>query len=97
MRKKAIIYVRGHNQEMQEVRCRLYAAQKEYKVLFVTTDLNSVNHCDILLVANPSRISRKQIEYHKTLKDLKGKNIALECVAGQRDKSFIDFIMYQRK
>ena len=97
MKKKAIIYVRGRNKEMQEVRCRLYAAQKEYKILFVTTDLKNVNNCDVLLVSNSSRISRDKFEYYKVLNELKDKHIVLESVTGQSEESFDNFVMYFRK
>ena len=77
--KKAIIYLRGHNQEKQEVFCRVYAADKGYKVLFVTTDIEAVNNCDLLLVTNPSRISRNRIEYQIIINKLKKKGIEVEC------------------
>lgn len=77
--KKAIIYLRGHNQEKQEVLCRVYAADKGYKVLFVTTDIEAVNGCDLLLVANRSRISRNRIEYQIIVNKLKKKGIEVEC------------------
>lgn len=79
--KKAIIYVRGHNQEMQEVFCMLYAKDMGYKVLFVTTDIEAVNNCDVLIVANHSRISRDKFVYYKTINDLKAKGIKIECAA----------------
>ena len=96
--KKAIIYVRDNNKEMQEVRCRLYASHKGYKVLFVTSDLNDVNNCDILLVANHSRISRDQAEYSQVLNDLRNKSIAFESVIDRQDydASFGEFIRYHR-
>ena len=76
--KKVIIYVRGHKEEMQEVFCRVYAADKGYKVLFVTNDIEAVNGCDILLVANPSRISRNRIEYQIIVNKLRKKGIEVE-------------------
>ena len=76
--KKAIIYLRGHNQEKQEMFCRVYASDKVYKVLYVTTDLNDVNNCDILLVSNLSRLSRDKFKYYEILKDLKGKGIEVD-------------------
>lgn len=76
--KKAIIYVRGHKQEMQEIFCLLYAKEKGYKVLFTTTDIEAVNNCDLLLVSNPSRISRNRIEYQIIVNNLKKKGIEVE-------------------
>ena len=81
--KKAIIYVRGHNQEKQEVFCRVYAADKGYKVLFVTTDIEAVQNCDLLLVANRSRISRNRIECQIILNKLKKKGIEVISVSNQ--------------
>ena len=80
---KAIIYVRGHNQEMQEVFCRVYAADKRYKVMFVTTDIEAVNNCDVLIVANHSKLSRDRFKYQEILNDLKAKGIRFESVANQ--------------
>jgi DNA invertase Pin-like site-specific DNA recombinase len=81
--KRAIIYVRGHNQEKQEMFCRVYAADKGYKVLYVATDLKDVNNCDTLLVANHSRISRDKFKYYEILKELKAKGIEVESVSNQ--------------
>ena len=81
--KKAIIYVRGHNQEKQEVFCRVYAADKGYKVLFVTNDIEAVNGCDFLLVANLSRISRNRIECQIILNKLKKKGVEVISVSNQ--------------
>ena len=81
--KKAIIYVRGHNQEMQETFCRVYANDKGYKVLFVTTDIEAVNGCDVLLVANRSRISRNRIECQIILNKLKKKGVEVVSVSNQ--------------
>ena len=81
--KTAVIYVRGHNQEKQEVFCRVYAADKGYKVLFVTTDIEAVNDCDLLLVSNLSRISRNRIECQIILNKLKKKGIEVVSVSSQ--------------
>ena len=84
----AIIYVRGHNEphkEQQKQQCENYAKEKGYQILFTTDDINSVQNCDVLLVSHRSRISRKMIEYHMILKDLKAKNITLESVVGQNN------------
>lgn len=79
--KKAIIYVRGNNKEMQEVYCKLYAAEAGYKVLFVTDDIENVNGCDVLLISNPSRISRDNVKYYEVVNELKTRGIEVECVA----------------
>ena len=79
----AIIYVRGHNQELQEVFCRMYAAEKGYKVKFVTTDIEAVQNCDVLLIANHSRISRDKFKYYEILKGLKTRGIKVESAANK--------------
>lgn len=79
----AIIYVRGHNQEMQEIFCRLYAKEKGYKVKFVTTDIEAVNNCDFLLIASHSRISRDKFKYYEIMNDLKAKGIKVVSVGSQ--------------
>lgn len=84
--KKAIIYVRGHNQEMQEIFCRLYAADKGYKILFITADIEAVNNCDVLLVASVSRISRDRFKYHEIVNELKTKGVEIE-IAVEHDKA----------
>lgn len=81
--KNAIIYVRGHNQEMQEIFCRLYAKEKGYKLLFVTSDIEAVQNCNVLLVANRSRISRNRIECQMILNKLKKKDIEVISVSNQ--------------
>ena len=79
--KKAVIYVRGHKQEMQEVFCRVYAAERGYKVNFVTSNIDDVNLCDVMIVSSVSRVSRDRIEYHKILNKLKEKGITVESAA----------------
>lgn len=77
--KKAVIYVRGQKEKMQEIFCRLYASDKGYKVVYVTTNIDDVNLCDVLLLTNPSRISRNRLEYEEIVNKLKAKNIEVEC------------------
>mgnify|MGYP003306762330 CR=1 FL=1 len=81
--KKAVIYVRGHKEKMQEIFCRLYASDKGYKITYVTNNIDDVNLCDILLVANPSRISRDKFRYYEILDNLKAKGIKVESVSSQ--------------
>lgn len=76
--KNAVIYVRGHKEKMQEIFCRLYASDKGYKITYVTNNIDDVNLCDIMLVANPSRISRNQLEYETIVKELKDIGITVE-------------------
>lgn len=78
--KTAIIHVRGHRQAMQEMFCRAYAADKGYKVLYVTSDFEAVRNCDVMLIKDVSRISRNEAEYHAILAEIKSRGIAVECV-----------------
>lgn len=79
----AVVYVRGNNEELQEMVCRIYAIDQGYKVLYTTTHLEDVNGCDYLLVTNLSRISRNQTEYYKALNKLKKKGITVVSVTSQ--------------
>ncbi len=81
--KKAVIYVRGQKEKMQEIMCRLYASDKGYKVTYVTTNIDDVNLCDVVLVTNPSRISRNHIEYQVIVNKLKKKGVEVESIANQ--------------
>ena len=83
--KKAIIYVRGNKEEMQEIICRLYASDKNYKVLYITNNIDDVNLCDTMIISNPSRISRNQLEYYEVINNFKKKNITVE-IATQHEK-----------
>ena len=74
----AVIYVRGDKKEIQEMLCHLHAVERGYKVVFATDNLGDVKDCDVLMVMNPSRISRNETEYHKIINDLKEKGIEVE-------------------
>ena len=82
---RAVIYVRGHDEEAetaQEMKCRMYAKDKGYEVVGVTRYIEDVRQCDILLVANFSRISRKQMAFVKTYKLFKARGIRIESASG---------------
>ena len=79
----AVIYVRGNNEELQEMVCRIYAIDQGYKVLYATRHLEEVNLCDVLLVTSPSRISRNQYKYHESMNRLKKKEITVISVTSQ--------------
>lgn len=78
---RAVIYVRGVNEAEQEMKCRAYAANMGYEVVFVTRHIEDVKLCDVLIVANFSRISRKQIEFFKTYKYFKARGVRIESVS----------------
>lgn len=79
---RAVIYVRGVNEAEQEMKCRAYAADMGYEVSFVTRHIEDVKLCDVLIVANFSRISRKHMEFAKTFKYFKARGIRIESVSG---------------
>ena len=85
---RAVIYVRGHDKEAetaQELKCRMYAKDKGYEVVGVTRYIEDVKSCDVLLVANFSRISRKKMTFVKTYKLFKARGIRVESATGQHD------------
>lgn len=84
---RAVIYVRGENEAAQELKCRAYAKDKGYEISFVTRHIEDVNLCDVLLVANFSRISRKQMTFVKTYKLFKARGIRIESAVGRNDIS----------
>lgn len=79
-RAEAVIYVRGENKESQEIMCRLYAVDKDYEVSYVTRNINNVNLCNVLLVTEPSRISRNQEECCEIVKKINDKGVKVEYV-----------------
>ena len=79
---RAVIYVRGVDEATQEMKCRAYANEKGYEVVYVTRHIEDVKLCDVLLVANFSRISRKQIEFVKAYKYFKARGVKIESVSG---------------
>ena len=81
--KKAVIYVRGNQEKMQEIVCRLYASDKGYKILYATNNIEDINLCNVMLISNPSRISRNREEYENTVSKLKVRGIEVESVANQ--------------
>ena len=82
---RAVIYVRGENEAAQELKCRAYAKSKGYEVVYVTRYIEDVKLCDVLLVANFSRISRKKMTFVKTYKLFKARGIRVESAIGQHD------------
>ena len=84
---RAVIYVRGENEAAQELKCRAYASEKGYEVAYVTRHIEDVNLCNVLLVADFSRISRKQMTFVKTYKLFKAKGVRIESATGQHDIS----------
>ena len=87
---RAVIYVRGHDEEAemaQEMKCKMYAKDKGYEVVGVTRYIEDVKSCDVLLVANFSRISRKKITFVQTYKLFEARGIRVESATGQHDIS----------
>ena len=80
---RAVIYVRGENEAAQELKCRVYAADNGYEIAYVTRHIEDVKLCDVLLVANFSRISRKQMELVKAYKMFKARGIRIESAVSK--------------
>lgn len=81
----AVIYVRGNKKEMQEILCNLCAVERGYKVAFATDNLDDVKDCNLLMVTNPSRISRDQAEYYEIINDFKVKGIEVEFAVDHKN------------
>ena len=76
--KKAVIYVRGDSKIEQEMFCYFYAYRHNIDVLFVTDDIEKIadyEECNMVLVRDASRISRKSIEYYQIIKALNKRGI----------------------
>lgn len=84
---RAVIYVRGENEALQEMKCRAYANDKGYEILYVTRHIEDINLCDVVIVSNFSRISRKQMTFAKTYKLFKARGMRIESVTGTNDIS----------
>lgn len=87
---RATIYVRGHDEEAeaaQEMKCRMYAKDKGYEVVDVTRYIEDVKSCDVLIVANFSRISRKKMIFVQNYRLFKARDIRIESATGTNDIS----------
>lgn len=76
--KKAVIYVRGDSKTEQEMFCYFYAYRHDIDVLFVTDDIEKIadcEECNMALVRDASRISRKSIEYYQIVKSLNKRGV----------------------
>ena len=82
---RAVIYVRGENEAAQELKCRAYANEKGYEVLYTTRHIEDINLCDVVIVVNFSRISRKRMTFAKTYKLFKARGIRIESATGTND------------
>lgn len=78
--RKAIIYVRGDSKTEQEMFCYFYAYRHDIDILFVTDDIEKVvdcEECNMVLVRDASRISRKSTEYYQIVKALNNRGIEM--------------------
>lgn len=76
--RKAVIYVRGDSKTEQEMFCYFYAYRYNIEVLFVTDDIEKVadcEECNMVLIRDASRISRKSVEYYQIVKALNKRGI----------------------
>lgn len=89
-RVKAMIYVRGQNEGIQEIMCRLYAEDKKYDVVKVVKNIDDVYDCDVLLVSHVSKINRNYIKYLQVVNALRNKGVeiesALNVIKNENDK-----------
>lgn len=86
-RVRSVIYVRGQDEGIQEMMCRLYANAKQYDVVNVVKNLEKVKDCDILLVSHVSRISRDYIKYFQVVGVLRDRGIKVEsALSATKDK-----------
>lgn len=91
--KRAMIYVRGEAEAEQELFCSLHALERDYDIVGTVKDLEEVKNCDVLIVINASRISRKTEEYYTKVNEFKKRGINVE-IAGTDENAgrFIELI-----
>ena len=85
-RVRAVIYVRGQNEGIQEVMCRLYAEDKKYDVIKVVKDLDDVYDCDVLLVSHVSKVNRNYVKYLQIANALRSRGVEIESALNAKDK-----------
>lgn len=90
---RAMIYVRGEAEAEQELFCSLHALGRDYDIVGTVKDLEEVKDCDVLIVINASRISRKTDEYYTKINEFKKRGIEVE-IAGTEENAgrFIELI-----
>lgn len=88
-----MIYVRGEAEAEQELFCSLHALKRDYDIIGTVKDLEEVKNCDVLIVINASRISRKTEEYFTKVNEFKKQGIEVE-IAGTEENAdkFIELI-----
>lgn len=80
----AMIYTRGHNAESiakQIARCEYYAELAGYEVIGYVDGsemFDAIGNIDVLLVSEPSRLSRSAEEFHSIIDALEADGIRLE-------------------
>lgn len=94
--KKAVIYVRGDSKTEQEMFCYFYAYRHNIDVLFVTDNIEKVadcEECNMVLVRDASRISRKSIEYYQIVKALNKRGIeVVTAMTSENVELFINLL-----
>ena len=94
--RKAVIYVRGDSKIEQEMFCYFYAYRYDIEVLFVTDDIEKVadcEECNMMLVRDASRISRKSIEYYQIVKALNKRGIeVVSTMTAENVELFINLL-----
>lgn len=90
---RAMIYVRGEAEAQQELFCMIHALERYYEVVGVVKYLEEVKDCDVLIVINASRISRKTEEYYTKINEFKKQGIEVEIAGTEENASkFIELI-----
>lgn len=81
-----IIFLKENDQKAaQRLLCHMRCVDRKYNILGETTNIESVEHCDVLLVASASVLTRDRKEYEKIQRELNKKGIKIE-VAGSNGK-----------
>jgi hypothetical protein len=75
------------------VQTQVRLQEKNFKVVGVVKDLEEVKDCEVLIVINASRISRKTEEYYTKINEFKKRGIEVE-IAGTEENAgrFIELI-----
>lgn len=79
---RAMIYVHGKDEGIQELMCKLYANDKQYDVIGVVKNLEKAKDCDVLLVSHSHKISRDYIKYLQEVSNLRDRGIKIETALG---------------
>lgn len=81
-----IIFLKENDKKAaQRLLCHMHCVDRKYNILGETTNIEDVKHCDIVLVASASVLTRDRLEYEKIQRRLNKKGIKIE-IAGSNGK-----------